>query len=39
MAAFQLLPEATAETRRSSVAAVAGLAAALMIAGQALFPS
>jgi zinc transporter ZupT len=39
MAAFQLLPEATAEARRAPVAAAAGLAAALMIAGQALFPS
>jgi zinc transporter ZupT len=38
MAAFQLLPEATAEARKTAVAAVAGLAAALMIGGQALFP-
>jgi zinc transporter ZupT len=39
MAGFQLLPEAVAETRTRSVAAVAALAAALMLTGQALFPS
>jgi zinc transporter, ZIP family len=39
MAAFQLLPEAMAETRKASVAAVTGLAAGLMILGQSLFPS
>lgn len=39
MAAFQLLPEAVAETRARSVALVAALAAALMLTGQALFPS
>jgi zinc transporter ZupT len=39
MVAFRLLPEAFAETSARSVVAVAGLAAALMLAGQALFPS
>jgi zinc transporter ZupT len=38
MAVFQLVPEAVAETRARSVVLVAALAAALMLAGQALFP-
>jgi len=39
MAVFQLVPEALAETRARSVVAVAAVAAGLMLAGQALFPS
>lgn len=38
MVAFQLLPEAVAEARARSVAVAGGLAAGLMLLGQALFP-
>jgi zinc transporter ZupT len=39
MVAFRLLPDALAATRARSVAAATALAAGLMLAGQALFPS
>jgi len=39
MVAFRLLPEALAATRTRSVLAATALAAGLMLAGQALFPS
>jgi zinc transporter, ZIP family len=39
MAAFQLVPQALAETRARSVVLAGAVAAALMLAGQALFPS